>query len=118
MLWFGDAECLEVLADALEDLQYRGLPRLTGELGAGDPGGSARLASDIAHELPHIPLRHQLSSRCRNTWTEPAPAQVHHAVSAEGVNRAARVIDHGLRLFASVTRDTGQRPDALATSSK
>jgi hypothetical protein len=31
---FGDAERLELPADALEDLQHRGLPRLTGELGA------------------------------------------------------------------------------------
>jgi hypothetical protein len=43
------------------------------------------------------------------------PAQVHQAVSAE-VNRAARVIDHGLRSFASLTRDTGHRRDAPATS--
>ena len=37
------------------------------------------------------------------------PAQVHQAVSAD-VNRAARVIDSGLRSFAFVTRDTGNRP--------
>src|ERR1700733_3594910 len=43
------------------------------------------------------------------------PAQVHQAVSAE-VNRAARVIDDGLRSFASVTRSTGNRRDAPAAS--
>jgi len=43
------------------------------------------------------------------------PAQVHHAVSAE-VNRAAQLIDTGLRSFPSVTRDTGNRHDAPATS--
>jgi AcrR family transcriptional regulator len=43
------------------------------------------------------------------------PAQVHQAVSAE-VNRAVRVIDHGLRSFAPLTRDTGNRRDAPATS--
>ena len=43
------------------------------------------------------------------------PAQVHQAVSAE-VNRAAQVIDHGLRSFASLTRDAGNRRDAPATS--
>jgi len=41
------------------------------------------------------------------------PAQVHQAVSAE-VSRAAQVIEHGLRSFASVTRDTGGRRDAPA----
>ena len=41
------------------------------------------------------------------------PAQVHQAVSAE-VNRAAQVIDRGLRSFASATRDTGGRRDAPA----
>ena len=43
------------------------------------------------------------------------PAQVHQAVSAE-VNRAAQVIEHGLRSFASLRRDTGNRRDAPATS--
>jgi AcrR family transcriptional regulator len=43
------------------------------------------------------------------------PAQVHQAVSAE-VNRAAQVIDSGLRSFASLTRDTGNRRDAPTTS--
>jgi AcrR family transcriptional regulator len=43
------------------------------------------------------------------------PAQAHQAVSAE-VNRAAQLIDHGLRSFASVTRDTGNSRDAPATS--
>jgi hypothetical protein len=43
------------------------------------------------------------------------PAQVHQAVSAE-VNRAAQVIETGLRSFASGTRDTGDRSDAPAPS--
>jgi hypothetical protein len=43
------------------------------------------------------------------------PAQVHQAVSAE-VNRAAQVIETGLRSFVSGTRDTGDRSDAPATS--
>ena len=43
------------------------------------------------------------------------PAQVHQAVSAE-VNRAAHLIDTGLRSFASVTRCTGNRRDATAAS--
>jgi hypothetical protein len=36
-------------------------------------------------------------------------------VSAD-VNRAAQFIDTGLRSFASLTRDTGNRPDAPTTS--
>ena len=43
------------------------------------------------------------------------PAQVHQAVTAD-VHRAAQLIDTGLRSFASVTRDTGNRRDAPATS--
>jgi AcrR family transcriptional regulator len=43
------------------------------------------------------------------------PAQVHQAVSAE-VNRAAQLINTGLRSFTSVTRDTSDRRDAPATS--
>ena len=43
------------------------------------------------------------------------PTQVHQAVSAE-VNRAAQVIEHGLRSFASLRRDAGHRRDAPATS--
>ena len=43
------------------------------------------------------------------------PAQVHQAVSAE-VNRAAQIIEHGLRSFPSITRDTGNRRDASPTS--
>ena len=43
------------------------------------------------------------------------PAQIHQAVSAE-VNRAAQVIEHGLRSLASLTRETGNRRDAPATS--
>jgi hypothetical protein len=43
------------------------------------------------------------------------PAQVHQAVSAD-VNRAAQFIDTGLRSFASLTRDAGNRPDAPTTS--
>ena len=42
------------------------------------------------------------------------PAQVHQAVSAE-VNRAAQVIDTGLRSFASSTRDPGNRHGTPAT---
>jgi|SRR6185312_15368312 len=43
------------------------------------------------------------------------PAQVHQAVSAE-VNRAAQLIDTGLRSFPSLTRETGNRRDAPTTS--
>jgi hypothetical protein len=43
------------------------------------------------------------------------PAQVHEAVSAE-VNRAAQLIDTGLRSLPSLARDTGNHPDAPATS--
>ena len=43
------------------------------------------------------------------------PAQVHQAVSAE-VNRAARLIDTGLRSLTSVTRNTANRRDTPATS--
>jgi AcrR family transcriptional regulator len=43
------------------------------------------------------------------------PAQVHQAVSTE-VNRAAQLIDTGLRSLASLTRDTGNRHDPPATS--
>jgi AcrR family transcriptional regulator len=42
------------------------------------------------------------------------PAQVHQAVGAE-VNRAAQVIETGLRSFASGTGATGNRGDAPAT---
>jgi hypothetical protein len=42
------------------------------------------------------------------------PAQVHQAVSAE-VNRAAQVINTGLRSFTSVTPGTGNRRDAPTT---
>lgn len=34
LLSFGDAECLDLSADALEDVHHRGLPRLTGKLRA------------------------------------------------------------------------------------
>jgi AcrR family transcriptional regulator len=43
------------------------------------------------------------------------PAQVHQAVSAE-VNRAAHLIDTGLRSLPSLTRDTGNHPNTPATS--
>jgi AcrR family transcriptional regulator len=43
------------------------------------------------------------------------PAQVHQAVSAE-VNRAAQLIDTGLRSFPSITSDAGNRRDAPAAS--
>ena len=43
------------------------------------------------------------------------PAQVHQAVSTE-VNRAARLIDTGLRSFPPITRDTGNPSDAPTTS--
>jgi hypothetical protein len=43
------------------------------------------------------------------------PAQAHQAVSAE-VNRAAQLIDTGLRSFPSLTRETGNRRDAPTTS--
>ena len=43
------------------------------------------------------------------------PAQVHQAVSAE-VNRAAQFIDTGLQSLPSLTRETGNRRDATATS--
>jgi AcrR family transcriptional regulator len=43
------------------------------------------------------------------------PAEVHQAVSAE-VNRAAQLIDTGLRSFLSARRDTGNRRGAPATS--
>jgi len=44
------------------------------------------------------------------------PAQVHQAVSAE-VNRAAKVINTGLRSLASLTGDTGNRRDAESAGS-
>ena len=43
------------------------------------------------------------------------PAQVHQAISTE-VNRAARLIDTGLRSFPLITRDTGNPSDAPTTS--
>ena len=43
------------------------------------------------------------------------PAQIHQAVSTE-VNRAAQLIDTGLRSFPPITRDTGNPSDAPTTS--
>jgi len=52
---FGHVECLQLLADALVDVQQRGPPRLPGELGA-DPGvGVDRIEQAECDGAQHIP---------------------------------------------------------------
>ena len=92
----------QFVAVAAEILAGRGMSRTTPE---------PQIAATALLGLWRIQFQ-ALSKYLDGTRT---PAQVHHAVSAD-VNRAARLIDLGLRSFPFVTPNSGDRRDALATS--
>jgi AcrR family transcriptional regulator len=84
---------------------------LAGQAGLSPDDPEPQIAATALLGLWRIQFR-ALSKYLDGTRT---PAQVHQAVSAE-VNRAAQVIERGLRSFASLRRDTANRRDAPATS--